>query len=75
VAPIDRPARHLYLRTMEREAQTTTPEPAPTTICMVCHAVLVQGAPGPVSHGLGPCCWDAYRAANGFAPKPYPVAK
>lgn len=27
----------------------------------------------PVSHGIGPCCWDAFRAVAGLPARPYPV--
>lgn len=41
-----------------------------------CGRVIQAAEPGhegePVSHGLGPCCWDAYRAAAGLPPRPYP---
>jgi hypothetical protein len=47
---------------------------APTVVCMVCQKVLTQGpANGPLSHGLGPCCWAEYREANGLAARPYPT--
>ena len=46
----------------------------PTKVCMVCKAVLEPGDPGaPISHGIGPCCWDAYRAAHGLKARPYPA--
>jgi len=49
---------------------------AGTTRCLLCHAVLQAAQPGheadPVSHGLGRCCWDAYRAGMGLGPKPFP---
>ena len=43
-----------------------------TVCCMVCSEVIHHGdATTPVSHGIGGCCWDKYRSANGLAPKPY----
>lgn len=46
-------------------------------LCMCCGGVIRAARPGyegmAPSHGLGRCCWAAYRAASGMAPKPYPV--
>ena len=40
-----------------------------------CGRVITVGSlDGPVSHGLCPGCWHAYRAANGMAPKAFPRA-
>lgn len=46
-----------------------------TTVCMECHKVLSVSNEPPyeISHGIGPCCWDAYRAKHGLLPKPYPT--
>jgi len=43
------------------------------TVCMSCKAHLS----GPrdaaqVSHGIGPCCWESYRAKFGLKPAPFP---
>jgi hypothetical protein len=43
----------------------------PRVVCMCCGATLSPGSE-PASHGLGPCCWAAYRAENGLRPRPYP---
>jgi hypothetical protein len=48
--------------------------PILTRMCCVCDKVLEQGPPGaPVSHGIGPECWDAYRQKLGLPHRPYPV--
>lgn len=47
------------------------------TVTACCGGVIRAARPGyegmAPSHGLGRCCWAAYRAASGMAPKPYPV--
>jgi hypothetical protein len=49
-------------------------EPRITRMCQYCQAVLEPGDPGaPVSHGIGPCCWDHALKINGLPPRPYPT--
>lgn len=46
------------------------------TLCQCCSAVLVDAPPlpdGRVSHGIGRCCWDSFRAKCGLAPAPFPM--
>lgn len=45
-----------------------------TIVCCVCKRVLVLAGPvSPVSHTVGTCCWDAYRAQLGLKPRAYPA--
>jgi hypothetical protein len=42
--------------------------------CCVCKRVLIVAGPAfPVSHTVGVCCWDVYRAELGLKPKPFPA--
>jgi len=46
------------------------------TLCIQCKGLIRPAQPGhesePASHGLGPCCWAAYRAGLGLPAKPFP---
>ena len=50
---------------------------SPRRICCECRGVIAVGDPGfpgdGDTHGIGPCCWDSFRAANGLAARPYPA--
>jgi hypothetical protein len=47
------------------------------TLCCRCRGVIRPAAPGheqdPVSHGIGRCCWAAYRAELGLPARPTPA--
>lgn len=44
------------------------------TVCLRCRALITDGSAvdGLESHGIGRCCWDAYRAELGLDLKPFP---
>lgn len=54
----------------------TSAYPGPV-LCMCCGGVIQAAQPGreglPPSHGLGRCCWSAYRAASGLPDAPFPT--
>ena len=45
------------------------------TVCCMCQVLLSGLADAPeTSHGIGPCCWAAFRSSLGLAPSPFPAA-